>query len=95
MTWVFALQLVLRARGVRPAEPNDYRIYGAQVLAPCAGEVLAAIDYLPDMQPSHADREHPAEVGNSGNTGAPLRGDPLPISFDGRFLVRGARIERP
>ncbi len=30
-----------------------------------------------------------------GPPGAPLGGDPLPISFDGRFLVRGVRIERP
>jgi murein DD-endopeptidase MepM/ murein hydrolase activator NlpD len=51
-----------------------------------------------------------AEVGNSGNTGephlhihaqrpgpsgAPVGGDPLHISFDGRFLVRGGRVERP
>ena len=49
-------------------------------------------------------------VGNSGNTGephlhvhaqrpgpanAPLGGDPLPILFDGRFPVRGDRIESP
>jgi len=49
-------------------------------------------------------------VGNSGNTGephlhvhaqrpgsvgAPLSGDPLPILFDGRFPVRGDRVESP
>lgn len=49
-------------------------------------------------------------AGNSGNTGephlhvhaqrpgaagAPLGGDPLPILFDGRFPVRGARIRTP
>ncbi len=138
----------LRAQGVQPTQPNAYRIYGAKVLAPCAGEVLAAIDGLPDMKPPQADRDHMAgnhvllrcadadvllghfrpgslrpipgarvrvgdviaEVGNSGNTGephphihaqrpgppgAPLGGDPRPISFDGRFLVRGERIERP
>ena len=49
-------------------------------------------------------------VGNSGHTGAPhlhihaqsqgstdmpLNGDPRPIQFNGRFLVRGDRIEVP
>jgi hypothetical protein len=50
------------------------------------------------------------KVGNSGNTGephlhihaqrpgppgAPWSGDPLPIRFDGRFLVRGERVQLP
>lgn len=35
----------------------------------------------------HAQRPGPA--------GAPLGGDPLPIPFDGRFPVRGDRIESP
>lgn len=140
--------LGLRAHGVQPSEPGAYRIYGTQVLAPCAGEVVAASDGLPDMHPPRVDREHMAgnhvllrcadadvllghfrpgslrmavgaqvrvgeriaEVGNSGNTGephlhihaqrprspgAPLSGDPLPIRFDGRFLVRGARVQLP
>ncbi len=49
-------------------------------------------------------------VGNSGNTGephlhihaqgigpvgAPLGGDPRPVNFNGRFAVRGDRIEMP
>ncbi|MEO7254873.1 MAG: hypothetical protein ABIZ64_11640 [Casimicrobium sp.] len=49
-------------------------------------------------------------MGNSGHTGAPhlhihaqsqgstdmpLNGDPRPIQFNGRFLVRGDRIEVP
>ncbi len=172
----------LRARGVLPADPKAYRIYGARVLAPCAGQVLLAVDGLPDMQVPEVDREHLAgnhvllrcqsrragadsaadarvaagagagagtgtaptavaaasadvllghlrpgsvqvrpgatvavgdwlgSVGNSGNTGephlhvhaqrpgpasAPLSGDPLPILFDGRFLVRGDRIVSP
>ena len=138
----------VRAHGVQPSEPSAYFIYGAEVIAPCTGVVIAALDGLPDMQPPQADREHMAgnhvllrcsdadvllghfrpgslrmavgaqvrvgervaEVGNSGNTGephlhihaqrpgppgAPLSGDPLPIRFDGQFLVRGARVQLP
>ena len=51
--------------------------------------------------------QHIANVGNSGNTGephlhvhaqqagtaaAPFSGEPLPVRFDGRFLVRNARV---
>lgn len=138
----------LRARGVRPADPRAYRIYGAHVLAPCAGQVVIAVDGLPDMQVPEVDSDHLAGnhvmlrcaeadlllghlqpgsvrvhagasvavgdwlglVGNSGNTGephlhvhaqgqgpagAPLGGDPRPIQFNGRFPVRGDRIEVP
>ena len=138
----------LRARSVLPADPRAYAIYGARVLAPCAGRVLLAVDGLPDMQVPEADREHMAgnhvllrcaeadvllghlrpgsvqvragdavaagvwlgAVGNSGNTGephlhihaqrpgpvaAPVGGDPLPITFNGRFPVRGDRIGSP
>ena len=146
--------LGLRARGVLPADPKAYRIYGARVLAPCPGQVVLALDGLPDMQVPEVDRAHLAgnhvmlrcadpntnsnadvllghlrpgsvqvragatvavgdwlgSVGNSGNTGephlhvhaqrpgpagAPLGGDPLPVVFDGRFPVRGDRIESP
>ncbi len=146
----------LRARDVQPADPQAYRIYGARVLAPCAGQVVLAVDGLPDMQVPEVDREHLAgnhvllrcasgdagtgagadvlvghlrpgslrvrpganvaagdwlgAVGNSGNTGephlhvhaqaigpadAPLGGDPMPILFNGRYPVRGDRIESP
>jgi Peptidase family M23 len=47
-----------RARGVQPADPKAYAIYGARVLAPCAGQVLTAVDSLPDMQVPEVDREH-------------------------------------
>ena len=47
-----------RARGVLPADPKAYAIYGARVLAPCAGQVLLAVDGLPDMQVPEVDREH-------------------------------------
>ncbi len=54
--------------------------------------------------------QHLANVGNSGNTGephlhihaqqagpanAPLSGNPLPVSFEGRFVVRGDRVTAP
>lgn len=38
----------LRTSGVSPADPSLYEIYGADVLAPCAGTVLIAIDGVPD-----------------------------------------------
>jgi len=138
----------MRARGVQPADLRAYVIYGTHVLAPCAGQVVMAVDGLPDMQVPEMDREHLAGnhvvlrctgadvmlghlqpgsvqvragahiavgdwlglVGNSGNTGephlhihaqapgsteAPLSGDPRPIQFNGRFPVRGHRIEVP
>ena len=140
--------LGLRARGAQPADPRDYGIYGARVLAPCVGEVVIAVDGLPNMTVPEVDRDHLAgnhvllrcaeadvllghlqqgsvrvraganvavgdwlaSVGNSGNTGephlhihaqspgsteAPLGGDPRPIQFNGRFPVRGNRIELP
>ena len=52
--------LGLRARGVQPADPRAYRIYGARVLAPCAGQVVIAVDGMPDMQVPEVDRDHMA-----------------------------------
>ena len=48
----------LRAHGVLPADPQAYRIHGARVLAPCAGQVLVAVDGLPDMPVPEVDRDH-------------------------------------
>jgi hypothetical protein len=53
-------RLGLRAEGLQPADPRAYRIYGARVLAPCAGRVLLAVDGLPDMRVPEIDREHMA-----------------------------------
>jgi Peptidase family M23 len=50
--------LGLRARGVLPAEPSAYHMYGVRVLAPCAGRVLLAVDDLPDLQVPEVDRAH-------------------------------------
>ena len=137
-----------RANGLLPPEPNQYNIYGVAVYAPCAGQVIAAIDGLPDMQVPQTDRQYMAgnhvllrcndadvllghfkpgslkvrmgdavtvgqavgAVGNTGNTSEPhlhihaqqrgtvsepLSGDPLPVRFDGRFLVRNDRFIAP
>lgn len=98
-------RLGLRAKGLQPADPRSYRIYGTRVLAPCSGRVVLAVDGLADLRVPETDSEH-----NSGNTGephlhvhaqrpgppaTPLSGDPLPILFNGRFPVRGDRIDSP
>jgi len=141
-------RLGLRANGLQPAEPSAYRIYGAKVLAPCAGEIVSAVDGLPDMQVPEVDRAHMAgnhvtlrcgnadvvlghfrpssltvaagtrvsvgdliaAVGNSGNSDEPhlhihaqlpgtvyepMSGDPLPMRFNGRYLVRNDRVSVP
>ena len=138
----------LRANGLLPSQPSAYKIYGVPVYAPCAGEVIAAFDNLPDMQVPQTDRSHMAgnhvllrctqadvllghlkpgsvkvaigqlvstgqpiaNVGNSGNTGEPhlhihaqlpgtaaepFSGSPLPLRFNGRFLVRNDRLLIP
>ncbi len=47
-----------RAAGLLPTEPARYVIFGRPVIAPCAGEVIAAVDGLPDMQVPRVDRAH-------------------------------------
>jgi Peptidase family M23 len=138
----------LRASGLLPPQPGAYNIYGESVYAPCTGQVIAALDGVPDMQVPQTDRNHMAgnhvllrcmqadvllghfkpgslkvavgqqvtvsqpmaNVGNSGNTGephlhihaqlagtvgVPFSGNPLPVRFDGQFLVRNDRVVRP
>ena len=138
----------LRASGLQPAEAGAYLIYGTKVLAPCSGEVVFAIDGLPDMKIPETDRVHMAgnhlilrcgdadvllghlqpgslqvpvgarvrvgdwvgAVGNSGNTDEPhlhihaqqpattrepMSGNPLPVSFSSRVLVRNDRVSVP
>jgi hypothetical protein len=132
------------ARGIEPADPRLWAIYGRPVLAPCDGTVLRAQDGVPDNRVPRMNRRHMAgnfvllrcasadvllahfapgtlavrpgeavrtgrrlgRVGNSGNSsaphlhvhaqrpgppGAPFAGAPLPILFEGRYLVRGDR----
>ena len=45
----------LRSRGIMPRHPEAYLIYGAPVFAPCAGQVVQAIDGFPDMTVPEAD----------------------------------------
>jgi Peptidase family M23 len=49
-----------RAKGLQPTKPDAYVVYGAPVYAPCSGEVVAALDGLPDMPVPQMDREHMA-----------------------------------
>jgi hypothetical protein len=141
-------ELGLRANSMQPSEPSAYRIYGTKVFAPCAGEIVSAVDGLLDMQVPEVDRAHMAgnhvtlrcgdahvllghfqpgslrvgagarisvgdliaAVGNSGNSDEPhlhihaqqpgppnelMSGDPLPMRFNGRFLVRNDRVAVP
>ncbi len=48
----------LRADGLMRQDPRRYRIFGAPVLAPCAGDVMVAVDGLPDMQVPKLDEKH-------------------------------------
>jgi len=47
-----------RAVGVMPADPNHYHIFGMPVLAPGAGDVVVAVDGLPDMLVPEQDGRH-------------------------------------
>ena len=49
-----------RARGLLPDDPAAYAIFGDPVLAPCTGDVIAAVDGLRDLSPPAIDREHMA-----------------------------------
>lgn len=48
----------LRANGLMPSDPRRYRIFGRAVVAPCAGDVIAAVDGLPDMTVPEVDEAH-------------------------------------
>jgi hypothetical protein len=50
----------LRARGILPADPAAYRIFGTPVVAPCSGRVIAAVDGLADMPVPQYDRKNMA-----------------------------------
>lgn len=62
----FAIDIValnaagFRAGGLHPAQLEAYEIFGARVVAPCAGEVVEAVDGLPDLAPPQADADNPA-----------------------------------
>lgn len=48
----------LRVDGVMPSDPTRYDIFGREVIAPCGGSVIAAVDGLPDMQVPKTDAAH-------------------------------------
>ncbi len=48
----------LRADGVMPTELQRYVIFGRRVIAPCAGQIIVALDGLPDMEVPQVDRAH-------------------------------------
>ena len=50
----------VRAAGVLPADPTVYAIFGEPVYAPCAGEVIQAVDGIDEMPPPRMDRQHMA-----------------------------------
>lgn len=56
--------LGLNARGLTAPwlfsrDPTRYAIFGTTVLAPCDGEVVSAVDGLPDQSPPDSDSENP------------------------------------
>lgn len=48
----------LRANSLMPADPRQYVVFGNPVIAPCAGEVIVAIDGFPDMQVPLQDEQN-------------------------------------
>jgi hypothetical protein len=50
----------VRARGLYPADPKRYAIFGAEIVSPCDGVVAAAEDGFVDLPPPERDPEHRA-----------------------------------
>jgi hypothetical protein len=50
-----------RANGLQPTDPSAYEIFGARVVAPCAGKVVRAIDDRPDVDAPTPDEDSPPE----------------------------------
>src|SRR5690606_372292 len=48
-----------RADGLGPQELDRYEIYGTAVISPCAGEIIAARNDLPDLVPPRSDPDNP------------------------------------
>ncbi len=48
-----------RATGLYPVEPERYAIFGNEIQAPCAGEVIEAEDGNPDSRGANTDRQNP------------------------------------
>ena len=50
----------IRARGLCPPTPDRYSIWEAEVVSPCEGRVLEAVDNVPDLLPPVREPGHPA-----------------------------------
>jgi murein DD-endopeptidase MepM/ murein hydrolase activator NlpD len=50
----------LRAHGILPKQLTAYEIFGEPLYAPCAGEVIVALDGVDEMTPPQMDRQHMA-----------------------------------
>jgi hypothetical protein len=64
----------LRTSGISPSDPSLYAIYGADVLAPCAGTVLVTVDGVPD---------NPVPIMNR----ASMAGNSVVLACDGLAVV--------
>lgn len=48
-----------RADGLQPTHPSAYEIFGARLVAPCAGTAARAADDLPDVDTTTPDEDSP------------------------------------
>jgi hypothetical protein len=65
-----------RARGFAPRDPGAYAIFGAPIVAPCDGIVVASLDGLADLEPPRIDRMH-------------MAGNHVVVDCDGAWIVLG------
>jgi len=69
-------RLGLRVRGLLPADPSRYAIWGDAVLSPCGGRIVLAEDGADDMPPPQVDRTH-------------MAGNHVIVECDGVWVVLG------
>lgn len=48
----------VRAVGLYPKDVEAYKIYGAQLVSPCTGEIIDARSHMPDLTPPEMDPEN-------------------------------------
>ena len=91
--------LGLRARGFVPKDVSAYEIFGEPVYAPCAGEVIGAIDGVAEMTPPRMDRKHMAgnhvilKCGSVWIVLGHLRQGSIQVST-GQTMAQGQRLGR-
>lgn len=78
--------------GAGPSRVGHLRPGSVQVRP---GATVAFGDWLGSVENSGNTGEPHVHAQRPGTAGAPLGGDPLPMLFDGRFLVCGDRIGTP